>query len=232
MNRKEEAKRLTKGVNILVATPGRLLDHMQNTQGWTFHNLQALIIDEADRILEIGFEQEMNAILKLLPKTRQTALFSATQTKKVADLARVSMKNPTLIEVKGDDGNATRKGLEQGYVVVDGDQRFLLLRTFLAREAKKKKIMVFMSSVCAVKFYNSLLQYCSMPVKCIHGQMKQAARQTVFHQFSSAEKGVLICTDVAARGLDIPKVDWIVQYDPPDDPREYIHRVKKKNTLT
>jgi ATP-dependent RNA helicase DDX18/HAS1 len=85
--------------------------------------------------------------------------------------------------------------------------------------------MVFMSSCNAVKFYDELLNYIDIPVKCIHGQKKQAARASVFYEFSSASKGILVCTDVAARGLDIPKVDWIVQFDPPDDPREYIHRV-------
>ncbi|CAD7966622.1 unnamed protein product [Amoebophrya sp. A25] len=224
MNRREEARRLEKGVSVLVATPGRLLDHMQNTKGFVYHNLTALVLDEADRILEIGFEEEMKAILRLLPPKRQTALFSATQTKKVADLVRLSMKRPVFVEVKGESNAATRAGLEQGYVLCPSDRRFLLLYTFLKKE-KKKKMMVFMSSKHAVKFYHDLLNYIDIPVECIHGDKKQSQRQSVFHQFSTATSGVLLCTDVAARGLDIPKVDWIVQFDPPDDPREYIHRV-------
>lgn len=99
-NRRNEAEKLCKGVNILVATPGRLLDHMQNTKGFVYKNLLSLVIDEADRILEIGFEEELNAILALLPKTRQTCLFSATQTAKVADLARLSLKKPVLVQVR------------------------------------------------------------------------------------------------------------------------------------
>ena len=141
MNRREEAKRLEKGVSVLVATPGRLLDHMQNTKGFVYHNLVTLVLDEADRILEIGFEEEMRAILKLLPSQRQTALFSATQTRKVADLVRLSMKKPVYIEVKSQDSLATREGLQQGYVVCQADKRFLLLFTFLKKE-KDKKIMV------------------------------------------------------------------------------------------
>eukprot|EP00392_Amoebophrya_sp_AT5.2_P018400 g18930.t1 len=210
MNRREEAKRLEKGVTVLVATPGRLLDHMQNTKGFVYHNLTALVLDEADRILEIGFEEELKAICRLLPQKRQTALFSATQTKKVADLVRLSMKRPVFVEVRGESDVATRAGLEQGYVLCPADRRFLLLFTFLKKE-KKKKIMVFMSSKHAVKFYHDLLNYIDLPVECIHGDKKQSARQSVFHQFSTAETGVLVCTDVAARGLDIPKVDWIVQ---------------------
>lgn len=159
-----------------------------------------------------------------MPKKRQTALFSATQTKKVADLVRLSLKKPIFIEVKSLDNVATVKGLTQGYVVCESDKRFLLLFTFL-KKMMNKKVMVFMSSCAAVKYYDELLNYIDIPVKCLHGKKKQSARASVFYEFSSAEKGVLICTDVAARGLDIPKVDWIVQFDPPDDPREYIHRV-------
>jgi len=98
-NRKAEALKLKNGVNLLVATPGRLLDHLQNTKGFNYHNLLCLIIDEADAILKIGFEQEMNEILRILPSSRQTVLFSATQTKKVDDLARLSLKSPIYIGV-------------------------------------------------------------------------------------------------------------------------------------
>jgi ATP-dependent RNA helicase DDX18/HAS1 len=98
--RTAEAFQLKKGVNLLVATPGRLLDHMENTKGFVFHNIQMLIIDEGDAILKIGFEEEMNKIIKLLPnKSRTTCLFSATMTKKVEDLCRLSLKNPVLVEV-------------------------------------------------------------------------------------------------------------------------------------
>merc|ERR1712093_805838 len=103
-------------------------------------------------------------------------------------------------------------------------ERFLLLFTFLKKN-RDKKVMVFMSACNSVKFHDELLNYIDIPVTCIHGHKKQAARMSTFYSFCSAEKGILVCTDVAARGPDIPKVDWIVQYDPPDDPREYIHRV-------
>lgn len=104
-------------MNLLVATPGRLLDHLQNTKGFIFHNLISLVIDEADAILKIGFEEEMNEILRILPKDRQTVLFSATQTKKVDDLARLSLKSPIYIGVDDYANTATVENLEQGYVV-------------------------------------------------------------------------------------------------------------------
>ncbi|KAM9710702.1 ATP-dependent RNA helicase DDX18 [Menidia menidia] len=224
-NRSAEAQRLANGVNILVATPGRLLDHLQNTPGFMYKNLQCLIIDEADRILEVGFEEELKQIIKLLPKKRQTMLFSATQTRKVEDLARVSLKKePLYVGVDDNKEKATVDGLEQGYVVCPSEKRFLLLFTFLKKN-RTKKLMVFFSSCMSVKFHYELLNYIDLPVLAIHGKQKQTKRTTTFFQFCNADSGILLCTDVAARGLDIPEVDWIVQYDPPDDPKEYIHRV-------
>ncbi|ORX68235.1 ATP-dependent rna helicase [Linderina pennispora] len=225
-NRKAEADKLTKGVNLLIATPGRLLDHLQNTKGFIFKNLKTLVIDEADRILENGFEDEMKAIVKILPKEeRQSMLFSATQTTKVEDLARISLnKRPFYINVDEGKEKATAEGLEQGYVLCESDKRFLLLFTFLKRNLKKK-VIVFFSSCNSVKYHAELLNYIDVPVLDLHGKQKQQKRTNTFFEFINADKGILLCTDVAARGLDIPAVDWIIQYDPPDDPRDYIHRV-------
>jgi len=224
-DRKTEAAKLSKGVNILVATPGRLLDHMQNCPDFLFKNVQCLVIDEADRILDIGFEEEMKQIIRLLPKKRQTMMFSATQTRKTEDLARISLKGePLYVGVDDKESEATSSALEQGFVVSPADKRFLLLFTFLKKN-RKKKVMVFLSSCMSVKFYYELLNYVDLPCTCIHGKQKQSKRTETFFKFCNATEGTLLCTDVAARGLDIPLVDWIVQYDPPDDPKEYIHRV-------
>ncbi|GAA5849184.1 hypothetical protein JCM3766R1_004089 [Sporobolomyces carnicolor] len=225
-NRKAEAEKLAKGVNLLIATPGRLLDHLQNTKGFVFNNLRALIIDEADRILEIGFEDEMRQIISLLPKeNRQSMLFSATQTTKVTDLARMSLRpGPLYINVDSHRDTSTAENLEQGYVVCDSDKRFLLLFTFL-RKNLKKKVIVFFSSCKSVQYHGELLNYIDVPVLDLHGKQKQQKRTNTFFEFCNAPTGILLCTDVAARGLDIPKVDWIIQFDPPDDPRDYIHRV-------
>ncbi|XP_057723784.1 DEAD-box ATP-dependent RNA helicase 27-like [Arachis stenosperma] len=223
--RKLEAERIAKGINLLVATPGRLLDHLQNTKGFIYKNLKCLMIDEADRILEANFEEEMKQIIKILPKNRQTALFSATQTKKVEDLARLSFQT-TPIYIDVDDGRTkvTNEGLMQGYVVVPCAKRFMVLYSFLKR-FHSKKVMVFFSSCNSVKFHTDILNHIHLNCSSIHGKQKQQTRTTTFFDFCKAEKGILLCTDVAARGLDIPAVDWIVQYDPPDEPKEYIHRV-------
>ncbi|OVA05054.1 Helicase [Macleaya cordata] len=224
-SRRGEAERLVKGVNLLVATPGRLLDHLQNTKGFIFKNLKCLMIDEADRILEANFEEEMKQIIKLLPKERQTALFSATQTKKVEDLARLSFQTtPVYIDVDDGRSKVTVEGLQQGYCVVPSARRFILLYSFLKRNLSKK-VMVFFSSCNSVKYHSELLKYIQVDCFDIHGKQKQQKRTSTFFDFCKAEKGILLCTDVAARGLDIPAVDWIVQFDPPDEPKEYIHRV-------
>lgn len=205
-NRNSEAEKLGKGVSILIATPGRLLDHLQNTKNFVYKNLQCLIIDEADRILDIGFEEEMQQIIRILPKRRQTMLFSATQTKKTEELARVALKaEPITVGIEDKQEHATVAGLEQGYVVCPSDKRFLLLFTFLKKN-RHKKVMVFFSSCLSVKYHHELLNYIDLPVVSIHGKQKQAKRTTTFFQFSNAENGILLCTDVAARGLDIPKV--------------------------
>lgn len=206
-NRRTEAERLAKGVNILVSTPGRLLDHLQNTKGFVFRNLCALVIDEADRILEQGFEDDLRSIVKALPKDRQTMLFSATQTKKVEDVVRVSIQadKAVFVEVPSETKFATAAGLEQGYVTCPSNQRFLLLFTFLKKNVAKKKIMVFFSSCNSVKFHSELLNYIDVPVMDIHGKQKQQKRTTTFFQFCKQKIGTLLCTDVAARGLDIPE---------------------------
>ncbi|KRZ89742.1 putative ATP-dependent RNA helicase pitchoune [Trichinella sp. T8] len=245
-NRKIEAAKLSTGICILVATPGRLLDHLRNTTEFTYKNLQCLIIDEADRILEIGFELEMQQIIRLLPsmivfhlfyfvsilpkyilfsEQRQTMLFSATQTAKIEDLAKLALKKePLFVGIASNVEQATVEGLRQGYAVCPIENRFSLLYTFL-RKNKKKKVMVFFSSCASVKYHSDLLNYIEVPVASIHGKQKQQKRTSTFFSFIKAQAGTLLCTDVAARGLDIPKVDWIVQYDPPDDPTDYIHRV-------
>jgi ATP-dependent RNA helicase DDX18/HAS1 len=152
-------------------------------------------------------------------------LYSATQTTKVTDLARISLRpNPIFIDVDKEEATSTVSTLTQGYVVCSSDMRFRLLYTFLKKNMKKK-VIVFFSSCNSVKYHAELLNYIDVPVLDLHGKQKQQKRTNTFFEFINAESGILLCTDVAARGLDIPRVDWIVQFDPPDDPRDYIHRV-------
>ncbi|KPJ19452.1 putative ATP-dependent RNA helicase pitchoune [Papilio machaon] len=175
-NRSTEAQKLSKGINILVATPGRLLDHLQNTPDFLYKNLQCLIIDEADRILEIGFEEEVKQIIRLLPKRRQTMLFSATQTKKTESLTALAVKHePVYVGVDDHREQATVDSLEQGYIVVPSERRMMVLFTFLKKN-RKKKVMVFLSTCMSVKYHHELFNYIDLPVMSIHEYIHRVGR--------------------------------------------------------
>ena len=223
-NRKKEALKLLSGnIRIIVATPGRLLDHMENTKNFDYSKINMLIIDEADKILKIGFEEEIKEIIKKIPKNRQTLLFSATITPKVEDLITLSVKEYKNIHIKNTDDPSVST-LEQGFINIEADKKFLFLFTFIKKNLNRK-IIIFFSTCKEVEFFSNLLNYVDVPVLSISGDYKQQKRSTTFIEFCSLEKGVLLCTDVAQRGLDIPDIDWVIQYDPPHDPEEYLHRV-------
>ncbi|CAH0723692.1 unnamed protein product, partial [Brenthis ino] len=222
----KEVASLQKGVNIIVGTPGRILDHLENTANFKCYNLKCLVLDEADKLLEAGFERHIIGIIKKLPKKRQTTLFSATIDDKVNNLARLILKSdPKLISVIDGNNQSTANGLQQGYCICPVQNRMCWLYKML-KKSRKMKVMVFFSSCKSVDFhYEFFKTHCKASVLSIHGKQSQPRRKEAFQTFVKADKGVLFCTDVAARGLDIPAVDWIVQYDPPTDMKEYIHRV-------
>lgn len=223
--RAAEAQEISAGCDVVVATPGRLLDHLENTEGFSLKHVKLLVLDEADRILEGGFERDLLAILKFLPDQRQTLLFSATQTGEVERLAKLSLRaGAEMLSVHQDEQTATNAGLEQRYVICPEGRRFSFLFGFL-EERRDKKVIVFFSTCSSVAHHSDFFALIGWKVHALHGQMKQGKRAKAFAEFSSQGGGVLFTTDVSARGLDIPGVDWIVQYDPPTDPKEYIHRV-------
>ena len=221
----DEIKKLKEGVNLLIATPGRLVDHMLHPEYFKSDNLKILVIDEADRILGDGFKLQLDEIIKNLPKQRQTALFSATQTKDVDALAGVSFQQePIYIGVDDESETSTAAGLTQSYIICPADKRFRLLITFLRRN-KKKKIMVFFSTRSSVRFHSLFFSKLEIDHLAIHGDQSIQQRVEAFNKFRAKSNGILLCTDVAARGLDFPSVDWVIQYDPPTNEFEYIHRV-------
>ncbi|KZV56410.1 DEAD-box ATP-dependent RNA helicase 32-like [Dorcoceras hygrometricum] len=213
-------------LNILVCTPGRLLQHMDETPNFDCSQLQVLVLDEADRILDVGFKKDVNAIISQLPKKRQTLLFSATQTKSVQDLARLSLKDPEYLSVHEESETATPNRLQQTAMVVPLDQKLDMLWSFLKAHLCSR-ILVFLSSCKQVKFVFEAFKKLrpGIPLKCLHGRMKQERRMGIYAQFCE-KNSVLFSTDVAARGLDFNKaVDWVVQVDCPEDAATYIHRV-------
>ncbi|KAI9801804.1 MAG: ATP-dependent RNA helicase dbp4 [Sarcosagium campestre] len=221
----EERERLSR-MNILVCTPGRMLQHMDQTAAFEVDNLQILVLDEADRILDMGFQSTVDAIVEHLPTERQTLLFSATQTRKVSDLARLSLSDPEYISVHEAATSATPSTLQQHYVVTPLPEKLNTLYSFL-RSNVKAKILVFLSSGKQVRFVYESFRHLQpgLPLLHLHGRQKQTARLDITTRFSAAKHSCLFATDVVARGLDFPAVDWVIQLDCPEDADTYIHRV-------
>ena len=226
---KEEAAAIA-SMNIVVATPGRLLYHFDNTPGIQTGMVKMLVLDEADRILDMGFSKDLNAILDHLSGSdRQTLLFSATQTRSVKNLARLSLKNPEYVSVDENSDTRTPENLIQRCVLIDLEYKLDTLASFI-RTHTKAKIIVFVASCKQVRFIYEAFRKIGgllgpIPILHLHGRMNQERRLSIYHEFCSRKAAVLLATDVAARGLDFPAVDWIVQVDCPDDVETYIHRV-------
>jgi len=212
--------------NIIICTPGRLLQHMDETPNFDCNNLKILVLDEADRILDLGFQEAMNAIIQNLPSERQTLLYSATQTKSVKDLARLSLKEPSYISVHEKAQFITPKKLSQYYVVCDLQEKVNFLYSFI-KSHLRSKIIVFMSSCKQVKFIYEIFRRLrpGNPLMALYGKQKQIKRVGIYEEFCRKANSVLFATDIAARGLDFPEVHWVVQLDCPEDSNTYIHRV-------
>ena len=280
----EERRRLTSGVSsIVVGTPGRIHDHVAHCRGWDLSRLRLLVLDEADRMLVDGFQRDLDAVISHIPKGRQTFLFSATNSKSVRELARLSLSRlPLFISTSGaaptavdtsedgtedsaaqvrpqmppyrtfndpqdeeddggdsdasdrysesaeeDDDAAIPSTLQQFGHIVPSQDRLRALYAFVKQVARQAKAMVFCSTVASAIFHCQMMGSIGFhdDVMMLHGHMKHRQRVLTFQLFTEWKTGVLFCTDVAARGLDIPHVSWILQYDPQLDPTEYIHRI-------
>ncbi|KAF8669065.1 hypothetical protein HU200_051387 [Digitaria exilis] len=221
----EQEKERVNSLNILVCTPGRLVQHFDETVNFDCSQLQMLVLDEADQILDHGFKKQVDAILSQIPKVRQTLLFSATQTKSVKDLARVSLRDPEYISVHEEARTATPDTLEQYAMIVPLEQKLNMLWSFIKRHLNSKTI-VFLSSVKQVKFVFEIFKKLrpGIPLKCMHGRMTHVVQQAIVADFNESIS-VLFSTDLTARGLDIKNVDWVVQVDCPESTDIYIHRV-------
>jgi ATP-dependent RNA helicase DDX10/DBP4 len=229
-------------MNILIGTPGRLTQHISETPYFNVDNLKILIIDEADRILDEGFENNITEILSYLPSNRQTLLFSATLTRSLKRLAKVNQDNPEYINLNNTDqvlNNDTTRGAEgekvnsitpvnlnQYYTNIETHEKIDTLFSFL-QSHKTSKCIVFVSSCKQVRFYCELFKRLKLGMTFLdlHGKQKQSKRTNIFYTFASKKNTVLFATDVASRGVDFKDVDWVIQFDCPDDISSYIHRV-------
>ena len=213
-------------MNILICTPGRLLHHMDQTANFDCSSLKILVLDEADRILDLGFERTMNAIVDNLPVERQTLLFSATQTKSVRDLARLSLSDSEYVAVHEHSSTSTPHKLSQSYILCELQDKLCVLYSFL-RSHTSCKTIVFISSCKQVKFVYEAFRRLrpGVPLMALYGRQKQLKRVAIYEDFCRKKAAILFCTDIAARGLDFPAIDWVVQLDCPEDANTYIHRV-------
>lgn len=248
---------------VLIATPGRLAAALN--QGFlNVAKLEVLVLDEADRLLDMGFSVTLTDILTRLPRQRRTGIYSATQTAEVEALARAGLRNPVRVAIKvhmrngtGQDGDSkstakrqrTPASLQCRYHIVSPREKLAHMAYLLASHPQQKFIVYLMT--CAfVDYFRRLplaeilevaskdvtsseesLSPSPRPICALHGKMSQAKRERAMLKFASSKNGVLLCTDVAARGIDIPDVDWVLQFDPPQDPDAYIHRVGRTARL-
>ncbi|EDV28314.1 uncharacterized protein TRIADDRAFT_21567, partial [Trichoplax adhaerens] len=213
---------LAKKPHIIIGTPGRLADHLANTKGFSLRPLKYLVMDEADRILNMDFEAEVDKILSVLPKERRTYLFSATMTKKVKKLQRASVQDPVKIEVS--TKYTTVEKLQQTYIFVPAKYKDCYLVSIL-NELAGNSFMVFCATCINTQRIGLMLRNLGFNAIPLHGQMSQSKRLGALHKFKSKESSILVATDVASRGLDIPHVDIVINFDAPSHSKDYIHRV-------
>lgn len=212
---------LAKGVEILVATPGRLLDHVES-RNLLLNQVQILILDEADRMLDMGFMPDLKRILTLLPKQRQTLLFSATFSDDIKKLAQDFLANPVTVEAER--RNTAAETVKQSVLMVDHDNKFSVLAD-LIRSSGVKQVLVFTRTKLTAAQLARKLDREGIPADAIHGDKTQLERIKALDAFKEGKITALVATDVAARGLDIDQLPLVVNYELPTNAEDYVHRI-------
>ena len=216
----EQIKSLKKGVDVLIATPGRMFDLI--SQGFIdVTQLQTLILDEADLMLDLGFHKDIVDILKKIPKHRQTLFFTATISKKIKSLAYDVVRNAIRIQVSPKNPVAKNVNHAVAFVKMD-DKRFFLENVL--KEYEELKFIVFVRTKVRVERVVAAMDRVMLKSEALHGGMDQAERFAILDRFRKGENRVLVTTDLAARGIDIPTVEYVINYDLPEDPENYVHR--------
>ena len=218
-----QAIALGKKPHVIVATPGRLLDHLENTKGFALRTMKYLVMDEADRLLDLDFGPILDKIFKVLPRERRTYLFSATMTSKVESLQRASLFNALRVSVS-DSKYQTVSTLLQSYLFFPYKHKDIYT-VFLLNEFAGKSAIVFTRTINEAQRLAILLRSLGFGAIPLHGQLSQSARLGALGKFRGGSREILVATDVAARGLDIPSVDVVINFDLPPDSKTYIHRV-------
>lgn len=216
----QEKKALTQGANIIVATPGRLIAHLN--QGYVkFNTVKHLILDEADRMLDMGFSDDLNRIISFLPTERQTLLFSATMPPKIRALANRILNDPAEINIAM---SKPAEGVIQGAYLVYNTQKVELIKQLLAGK-NLKSILIFSSTKSKVKELEKELQKIGLDTSAIHSDLSQEQRNEVLRSFKNRKLQILVATDILSRGIDIDSIELVINFDVPGDAEDYIHRV-------
>lgn len=216
-----QIKKLDKGVDILIATPGRMFD-LQAQGHLDLSHVQTLILDEADHMLDLGFIRDIRDVIKHIPRNHQTLFFSATIDEHIKDLAYSVVRNPIRIQISPEDPISKNVSHAVAWVSMD-DKRFFLER--LVREFPDKKILVFVRTKVRAERVVAAMERVEIKSLAMHGGKEQGDRISVMNEFRKGDVKLLITTDVNARGIDIPDVDYVVNYDLPEDPESYVHRI-------
>ena len=216
----KEKQALTEGADIVVCTPGRMIAHL-NMGYVNLEGLQFLVLDEADRMLDMGFVDDIMKIINYLPEHRQTMLFSATMPKEIRELAKRVMKDPEEISISL--SKPVEKILQLAYVVYD-PQKIPLLK-YLLQPIKDRSVLVFCSSKSSTKELARELKKLGLTAEDIHSDLSQDEREKVLMSFRNHELKILVATDILSRGIDIENIDMVVNFDVPHDGEDYIHRI-------
>ena len=208
-------------VNVLVATPGRLLE-LSESNALHFSSVSTLILDEADKLLNLGFKQEMDKVFALLPRKRQNLLFSATLSPDVKDMERVLLSNPTIINITPEQERVELIN-QVGYFVKE-EKKGPLLR-YLIKEKEMEQVLVFTSSVYQADLVADKLQKNGISARAIHSKKSQGNRTETLHFFKQGEITVLVATDLLSRGIDIEFLPFVINYDLPRSPKDFVHRI-------
>ena len=221
VNQNPQIKTLRSGVEILIATPGRLLDlHSQKALSLKF--VEILVLDEADRMLDMGFQRDINKIMALLPNKRQNLLFSATFSKEIKTLAKGILNQPVLVEATPE--NSTVEAIKQKVYKVDKNRKAALLID-LIKEGNWSQVLVFTRTKHGANNLTKKMLKANIEAAAIHGNKSQGARTKALAGFKEGKVEILVATDIAARGLDIPLLPHVINYELPNIPADYVHRI-------
>ena len=221
VNQKPQVSKIRNGIDILIATPGRLLD-LENQRLLSLQNVEILVLDEADRMLDMGFQRDINKIMNLLPSKRQNLLFSATFSKEIKRLAKGILNDPALVETSPQ--NTTVEAIVQYVYKVDKNKKSNLIIQ-LIKEGNWRQVLVFTRTKHGANNLCKKMIKADISAAAIHGNKSQSARTKALAGFKDGTIEILVATDIAARGLDIPLLPHVVNFELPNIPEDYVHRI-------